>query len=192
MLTMHAFATELPRGVVNFVSGSGRLTMPPIMRTGLVDVFAFIGNSHAHLKRTTYTTYTPPHPAPPCTGGSKAADALLKAHPAPHRLHSFMQLEGKNMGIVMGDAPLDVAVEQTLIGSTSYNGQRCTAIKLIMVHSSIADAFVSKFAAAVRSLKVGLPWEDGVSITPLPEPKKPAYLSELIADALSKGAKVRG
>ena len=38
------------------------------------------------------------------------------------------------------------------------------------------------------ALQQGLPWEAGVKITPLPEPKKPAYLQELLADALSKGA----
>ena len=42
----------------------------------------------------------------------------------------------------------------------------------------------------VEKLKVGLPWEEGVKITPLPEPKKPAYLEELIADAVEQGATV--
>ena len=49
-----------------------------------------------------------------------------------------------------------------------YNGQRCTAIKLIMVHASIADEFVAKLVEKVSALKVGLPWEAGVAITPLP------------------------
>jgi glyceraldehyde-3-phosphate dehydrogenase (NADP+) len=42
----------------------------------------------------------------------------------------------------------------------------------------------------VSDLKQGLPWEEGVSITPLPEPTKPSYLEELIADAVSKGADI--
>lgn len=131
---------------------------------------------------------------PPCLalvpGGSKAADALVKDHPSPHRLHSFMQLEGKNLAVVMPDAPLDVAVAQSVLGATSYNGQRCTAIKLIMVHESVAAEFVPKLVAAVGALRVGLPWEESVQITPLPEPKKPAYLAELIGDALEHGAEV--
>ena len=57
---------------------------------------------------------------------------------------------------------------------------RCTAIKLILVHDSIAEAFVSRLAAAVGQLSQGLPWERGVTITPLPEPKKPAYLQALL------------
>ena len=70
------------------------------------------------------------------------------------------------------------------------HGQRCTALKLLFVHDSIADEFVEKFCAAVDALKLGLPWEDGVKLTPLPEPNKPKYLVELIDDATSKGAKV--
>ena len=57
--------------------------------------------------------------------------------------------------------------------------QRCTAIKQIMVHSDVAEEFVAKFTAKVGSLKLGLPWEAGVDLTPLPEPSKPHYLSQL-------------
>jgi len=165
MLTINALQECLPKGVVNFVTGSGRVTMGPIMRTGLVDIFAFIG-------------------------GSKAADALLKEHPAPHRVKVFLSLEGKNLGIVLPDADLDRAAQQCMMGSTNYNGQRCTAVKMIMVHESVVDSFLEKFIAQVASLKAGNPWDAGVKITPLPEPNKPAYLKELIDDATSKGAKV--
>merc|ERR1719321_267012 len=55
-LTMDAYAACFPAGVVNFISGRGRDTMPPIMASGLVDIFAFIGSS-------------------------KAADALIRQHP---------------------------------------------------------------------------------------------------------------
>ena len=91
----------------------------------------------------------------------------------------------------MPDADLDVAVAQCTLGSLSYNGQRCTAIKLVMVHASIADAFVEKLVDKVRALKVGLPWEENVAITPLPEPKKPQILESMISDAVSKGAELR-
>lgn len=165
MLTAEAFARHLPPGVLNFVTGSGRVTMTPLMQTGHVDVLAFIG-------------------------GSKAADALIKAHPHPHRLHVFLQLEGKNAGIVLPDADLAVAVEQITLGTTSFNGQRCTAIKLVMVHASLIDQFLPLFVASIESLSVGLPWTPKVKITPLPEPTRPQYLKELIADAEEKGARV--
>jgi glyceraldehyde-3-phosphate dehydrogenase (NADP+) len=69
-------------------------------------------------------------------------------------MKAFLQLEGKNLGIVTQNADLDVAVDQVTIGSTTYNGQRCTAIKLVMVHESVADAFVKKFVEKVATLKV--------------------------------------
>ncbi|CAE8615665.1 unnamed protein product [Polarella glacialis] len=105
-LTMETYASCFPAGVVNFVSGRGRDTMPPCMETGLIDIFAFIGSS-------------------------KAADSLVKNHPQPHRLKNLLSLDAKNLAVVMEDADLDTAVRECLAGSTSYNGQRCTAIKLI-------------------------------------------------------------
>ena len=121
-------------------------------------------------------------------GGSEAADALIKEHPHPHRLKVFLQLEGKNLGIILPDADLETAAEQITIGSMSFNGQRCTAIKLVFVHSSMAQDFLSKFVPKIDALKIGLPWIEGVQITPLPEPKKPEYLIALIKDAIAKNA----
>jgi len=165
VLTADAIAATLPPGVVNFVSGSGRKTMGPIMKTGLVDVLGFIG-------------------------GTKGCDAVIMEHPSPSRLKVFAQLEGKNMGIVLPDADLDIASTACATGGLSYNGQRCTAVKLIMVHESVAEAFLAKLLAKINALKGGLPWTDGVSITPLPEPNKPKICAELVEDAIAKGATV--
>lgn len=117
-------------------------------------------------------------------------DALIAQHPKPHRLKIFSQLEGKNIAIVLKDADLDVATTQITLGALSYNGQRCTACKLIMCDENVAESLKEKLAASINALKVGLPWESGVKITPLPEPAKPAYLEELLADAVEKGAQV--
>jgi glyceraldehyde-3-phosphate dehydrogenase (NADP+) len=56
----------------------------------------------------------------------------------------FSQLEGKNIGVVMKDADMNTALEQVVLGALSYNGQRCTAIKLVMVHRSISEVFLEK------------------------------------------------
>ncbi|RYH05069.1 aldehyde dehydrogenase family protein, partial [archaeon] len=93
-------------------------------------------------------------------------------------------------GIVCSDADVDMAVDQCLIGSTAYNGQRCTAIKLIFLSDTIASPFLHKLVEKVEGLVAGLPWESGVQITPLPEPKKISFLSDLVSDAVSKGARV--
>lgn len=165
MLTAEVYQRHLPPGAMNFISGQGRETMPSLMQSGDIDVFAFIG-------------------------GVSASNSLIKSHPYPNRLKVFLQLEGKNLGIVLPSADIDQAVDQVLVGSTSFNGQRCTAIKLVMVHESVADIFVAKFLDKVKLLKTGLPWTSDVDITPLPEPEKPGYLKELIKDAVEKGAQV--
>lgn len=159
------FRDCFPKGVVNVIYGSGRETAGKLMETGKIDVFAFIG-------------------------GSKAANALKKLHPKQNRLRSVLGLEAKNPAIVLDNADVDLTVSECLSGSLSFNGQRCTALKIIFVHDDIYKKFIEKYLAKVEELKFGMPWENGVQITPLPEPDKPAYLQELIDDALAKGAKI--
>ena len=77
-----------------------------------------------------------------------------------------------------------------LLGTLSFNGQRCTALKVIYVHEDVQQEYCTRFAEKVDSLKFGNPWDDSVKLTPLPEPDKPAYIQELIDDAVSKGAKI--
>lgn len=162
---LNAFQESFPPGVVNTLFGAGRTITPPLMSSGKVDVLAFIGSS-------------------------KAADLLQKGHPKMHRLRSVLGLEAKNPAIVLPDADLEQSVEECLVGCLSFNGQRCTALKIIFVHRSIAEKFVTSFARAVSTLKYGMPWEPGVVITPLPEAGKPEYLSGLVADATGLGAEV--
>ena len=85
---------------------------------------------------------------------------------------------------------MELAVRETVLGSLSFNGQRCTALKIIFVHRSIAEVFVKRLSDEVNKLKFGMPWENGVALTPLPEPNKPAYLKECIDDALANGASI--
>jgi acyl-CoA reductase-like NAD-dependent aldehyde dehydrogenase len=105
-------------------------------------------------------------------------------------LRAILGLDAKNAAIITANADVKLAVEETVLGSLSFNGQRCTALKIIFVHKSIVDQFLEQLAPAVSRLKYGMPWEKGVALTPLPEPNKPAYLQELIRDAETQGAKV--
>ncbi len=162
---LEAFRDSFPKGVVNTVYGRGQTVVGPLMQSGKVDVLAFIGTS-------------------------RAADALKQQHPKAHRLRCVLGLEAKNAAIVLRDADLDLAVKECVLGSLAFNGQRCTALKMIFVHRDVVDAFLAKFSAAVGDLKGGLPWEDGVQITPLPEPNKTTYLTELLDDARARGARV--
>jgi glyceraldehyde-3-phosphate dehydrogenase (NADP+) len=162
---LDAFRESFPAGVVNTVYGGGRTVAGPLMKSGRVDVLAFIGSS-------------------------RAADALKKQHPKPHRLRCVLGLEAKNAAIVLEDADLEQAVTECATGALSYNGQRCTALKILFVHESRVERFLKGLCAAVDALKGGLPWDEGVHITPLPEPGKTAWLAGLIDDARAAGARV--
>lgn len=162
---LEAFADAFPNGVVNTVYGRGRDIVPVLMQSGKVDVLALIGSS-------------------------KVADSLQKMHPKSNRLKSILGLDAKNAAIIMNDADLELAVKESVTGALSFNGQRCTALKILFVHVSIVDRFNERLAEEVEKLTIGMPWTKGVTITPLAEPGKPAYLKECIDDALSKGATV--
>ena len=161
---LEIFRDCFPAGVVNFVYGRGSNIIAPLMTSGKIDVLAFIGTS-------------------------KVADVIKKQHPKLHRLRCVLGLDAKNPAIILPDADLDQAVSECIQGTLTFNGQRCTALKIIFVHARIADAFLAKFSAAVDGLKMGRPWESGVQITPLPEPGKTDYLSELVEDAVNNGAR---
>jgi glyceraldehyde-3-phosphate dehydrogenase (NADP+) len=183
LLTFDAFSKTLPKNTVHFISGSGRKTLPPLMESGDIDGLAFIG-------------------------GTSAADKLIKQHPEPHRLKVFLQLEAKNMAIVMkdmvdlGDASDDgqkqmsystfQMLDEIIVGALSYNGQRCTALKVIFVPKGYGTFVAKELSDRVDSLFKGMPWEvDGqgkyAQITPLPNRERVEFMHELIQDALSKG-----
>ena len=162
---LEAFKSSFPNGVVNIIYGRGRTVASPIMQTGKVDVLALIGNS-------------------------KSANALQSQHPRQNRLRLVLGLEAKNPAIVLKDADLDLAIDECIAGTLSFNGQRCTALKVLYVHEDIIEEFNKRFSARVDKLKFANPWEDGAKLTPLPEPDKPGYIQELIDDALGKGAKI--
>mmetsp|Transcript_24666 Transcript_24666/g.68102 ORF Transcript_24666/g.68102 Transcript_24666/m.68102 type:complete len:586 (+) Transcript_24666:105-1862(+) len=184
-LTMEAFQKALPVGAMNFVSGRGRDTMPVLMETGKIDALAFIG-------------------------GSGAADTVIRQHPHPHRLKIFLQLEAKNMGIFLPDMfekgttkpeELSKAVDQSLLGALSFNGQRCTSLKLFFIPKGHGAKFSRHMAERIESMHVGLPWQSWGSdesdspprysdFTPLPNKSRTALMKRLIDDAVSKGAKI--
>jgi glyceraldehyde-3-phosphate dehydrogenase (NADP+) len=162
---LEAFRDCFPPGVINIIYGKGRDTVGALMETGKLDVFAFIGTN-------------------------KGANELKKLHPKPHRLKAILGLDAKNPAIILPDADLDNAVAESVMGSLSFNGQRCTALKILFVHKSIVNVFIEKFNAEVSRLKPGMPWDPAVGLTPLPEPGKTDYLQSLVEDAKQHGAQI--
>jgi glyceraldehyde-3-phosphate dehydrogenase (NADP+) len=160
-----AFAESFPPGVVNFLSGAGSEVIGPIMASGEINALAFIGSS-------------------------RVADILKHQHPRPHRMRSILGLDAKNPALILPDADLDLAVKECVTGSLSFNGQRCTALKILFVHESICGGFLERFSAAVNALPVGMPWEKGVKITPLPEMNKARSMAAYVEDATAKGARL--
>jgi glyceraldehyde-3-phosphate dehydrogenase (NADP+) len=162
---LDAFAACFPPGAINIINGDGPTVVRPIMESGRISVFAFIGSS-------------------------KAANAIERYHPRPNRLRRIYGLEAKNPAVVLRDAALATAVRECVAGTLSFGGQRCTAIKHVWVEEPIVGDFLAALTEAVNQLAVGMPWEDQVRITPLPEANKVGYLSALVDDAVRKGARI--
>lgn len=163
---LKAFQQSFPAGVINIIYGRGRETVGVLMESGKIDLFAFIGTN-------------------------KGASDLKRMHPKPHRLRAVLGLDAKNPGIIFADADFKRTLSEVVSGALSFNGQRCTALKILFVERSIAERFVSELTKAVEQLTLGMPWDKGVAITPLPEPGKTAFLTELLQDALAQGATVQ-
>ena len=162
---LEIFRDSFPKGVINFIYGEGAETSGTLMATGKIDCLAFIGTS-------------------------RVANILKKQHPFPNRLRGALGLEAKNPAIILADADMDVTISEVITGSLSFNGQRCTALKMIFVHESVSGIFLESFCKKISELKAGMPWEENVLLTPLPEKNKTTYLRELIDDALEKGARI--
>jgi aldehyde dehydrogenase (NAD+) len=162
---LEAFRTAFPKGVINTVYGRGSVVVPMLLESGKVNVLTLIGSS-------------------------RVADHLKKMHPKVNRLRAILGLDAKNAAIVLPDADIELAVKECLLGSLSFNGQRCTALKILIVHRSIVDRFLLRFTQELGKLKVGMPWDAGVTITPLPEVGKVEHMTKLIEDAKAKGAEV--
>lgn len=161
---LEAFRSAFPRGVINTVYGRGSVVVPRVMATGKINVLTLIGSS-------------------------KIADQMKKMHPKSNRLRAVLGLDAKNAAIVLPDADIELAVKECLLGTLSFNGQRCTALKMLLVHQSIVDPFLRRFGEELAKIKIGMPWEPGVMVTPLPEGKAD-FMASLVADAVAKGARV--
>ncbi|PNW75884.1 hypothetical protein CHLRE_12g556600v5 [Chlamydomonas reinhardtii] len=126
------------------------------------------------------------HPDVNCisfTGGDTGISIAKKAGMVPLQ----MELGGKDVCIVCEDADLDLAAKHIIKGGFSYSGQRCTAVKLVLVAAPVADRLVAAVAAGVAKLSVGRP-EDDCDITPVVSESSANFIEGLAMDAKAKGA----
>ena len=99
----------------------------------------------------------------------------------------MLELGGKDAALVLEDADLEHAAKQIVAGAFSYSGQRCTAIKRVIVLESVADTLVTLLQAEVSKLTVGDPF-DNADITPVIDNASADFIWGLIEDAQEKGA----
>lgn len=99
----------------------------------------------------------------------------------------MLELGGKDSAIILEDADLELAAKNIIAGAFGYSGQRCTAVKRVLVMESVADKLVELISSQISGLSVGNP-EDDADITPLIDTKAADYVEGLIKDAAEKGA----
>ena len=99
----------------------------------------------------------------------------------------MLELGGKDAALVLEDADLEHAAKQIVAGAFSYSGQRCTAIKRVIVLESVADKLATLLQAEVAKLTIGDPF-DNVDITPVIDNASADFIWGLIEDAQEKGA----
>lgn len=123
------------------------------------------------------------------TGSFETANAI--SHKAGIK-KLILGLSGKDASLVLPDADIDLAVSEITKGAFSYAGQRCTAIKRVLVDESIADIFVTRLLeCVVKTYVVGDPRKEDVTMGPLISKDAVMYVSSLVADAIEKGAILR-
>ena len=130
----------LPRGVVNFICGSGGE-----VGEAMIDA--------APVKAVSFT-------------GSCAVGRALHAQASARRLRIQLEMGGKNPTIVLADADLKKAVGSTVNAAMFSTGQKCTATSRVIVEDGIYDEFVAALIDAVKALRVGNGLDEGVQIGP--------------------------
>ena len=122
--------------------------------------------------------------------GSTEVGRILMAQSAPTVKKLSLELGGNAPFIVFDDADIDSAVEGAMASKFRNAGQTCVCANRIYVQDRVYDAFVSRFAAKVKALKVGNGFEAGVTQGPLIEDAALEKVKRHVADAVAKGGQV--
>ena len=160
LLLVEAFVEAgIPAGVLNSITGRGSVIGDYIVEHKAVDFINFTGST----------------PVGENIGRLAAMRPIM------------LELGGKDAAIVLEDADLDLTAKNIVAGAFDYSGQRCTAIKRVLVMDSVADELVEKVTALVGNITVGMP-EESASVTPLIDTKAADFVQGLIDDAVEQGA----
>jgi succinate-semialdehyde dehydrogenase/glutarate-semialdehyde dehydrogenase len=155
----------LPPGVLNVVtSRSASKTVGPLM-------------TDPRLRKVSFT-------------GSTEVGRTLVEQSASNLLRVSLELGGNAPFLVFDDADLDAAIEGAVIAKMRNNGESCVAANRFHVAEPLADEFTRRLAERLGSMKVGHGLDDGVQVGPLIDEDQLRKVEELVADAVSKGARV--
>ena len=121
------------------------------------------------------------------TGSTEVGRKLIEQS-AQNILKVSMELGGNAPFLVFDDADVDAAVEGALIAKMRNVGEACTAANRFHVAGRVADEFTEKLAQKLGEMKLGRGVEDGVDVGPLIDSDQREKVSELVQDALGKGA----
>ena len=121
------------------------------------------------------------------TGGVAAAEALARAAGAKK---FCAELGSSAANIVLADANLEDAAQKIARAGFEASGQQCISAQRVIVEKAVFDRFLALFVAAAKSLKVGLPDEEGVDVGPMVNVAAAERVMAMVADTVAKGAKV--
>ncbi len=122
--------------------------------------------------------------------GSTEVGRILMAQCAPTVKKMSLELGGNAPFIVFNDADIDSAVEGAFASKYRNAGQTCVCSNRLYVQEGVYDQFVEKFAAKVKTAKVGNGFEDGVNQGPLIEEAALVKVQRHVDDAVAKGGRV--
>ncbi|NND75461.1 MAG: NAD-dependent succinate-semialdehyde dehydrogenase [Ilumatobacter sp.] len=123
------------------------------------------------------------------TGSTEVGRVLLRRS-ADRVLKTVMELGGNAPFVVFDDADLDQAVEGAMVAKMRHSAETCTAANRFLVEAGVAAEFAARLAAAMRDVKVGSGFEDGVTCGPLINPTAVDDVDALVQGAMDAGATV--
>jgi acyl-CoA reductase-like NAD-dependent aldehyde dehydrogenase len=120
--------------------------------------------------------------------GSTNVGRVIGVQAAQHLKPAVLELGGKNALIILEDADLDLAVDAAVFGAFMNSGQICMSTDRIIIHESLAEAFIPRYVERVRALPAGDPSDPATVVGPLINPRGAQRVSALVKDAAAKGA----
>lgn len=162
MLGEIAKVAGIPDGVINVVTGAGRV----------------MGNALVGNPITKMVTMT---------GSTPAGQSIFRTA-STNLAHVQLELGGKAPFIIFEDADIDAAVAGALHSKFDNCGQVCTCTERMYVHEAIYEEFMAKFMAKVKAIKVGDPFDETSDMGPKINKAECQHMKDLVAKSLDEGA----